>query len=137
MPTLLPSGELDFYVDAKPTTEQCKEIAQSILLYFPALVEPFVAAIIQRMRANGFTYQQMVDNVNHVADTYTGFDKKPPISCFLSKNKRVRSFSYREVLEQNSSVYTVGNSFDPLTALYVRISTIEGVRYVLKTDLEK
>jgi len=46
---------------------------------------------------NGFTDERMKDAVNHVRDTYEGWDKLPNIANFILFDKKVKVYEYREL----------------------------------------
>lgn len=111
------------------------EYSLKLLVAFPKLEQSFLQLLVERCKANGFTDARFIESVNHCLDNYTGWDKQPAISDFLQFNKKVPTFTYKQLLEEYSSVYTYGNTYDPINTLYVRISTnANGVRYIKKED---
>ena len=48
---------------------------------------------------NGFDDDRMRDAINHVRDTYEGWDKLPNIANFIQFDKRVKVFNYKQSIE--------------------------------------
>lgn len=54
-----------------------------------------------RFKENKFTDERLKDSINHVIDTYEGWDKLPNIANFIQYDKKVKAFTYEQVIEHN------------------------------------
>jgi len=64
---------------------------------FPALPEGFYEVFSERIKANGFTDQRLMDAVTHVIDTCVY--PTPTIAQFISFDKTVKVFKYTEIIK--------------------------------------
>jgi hypothetical protein len=64
---------------------------------FPALPTGFFAIMIERMRANQFSDQRMIDSIGYVIDNC--LYPTPTIANLISYDRRVKLYTYQEVCE--------------------------------------
>jgi len=102
------------------------EQTKRVLNMFPKFPQPMLDELKNAFADNGFTDERMKDAVNHVRDTYEGWDKLPNIANFVQYDKKIKILTYNELL-------TVYNMKD-----YVAIDAgFSKPRWVLKDEQEK
>lgn len=103
------SSENEISVYGHGQITQSKAIAETekILVAFPKIEPAMLKLLRDRFKANGFTDKRMEDAVNHVIDSYTGFDKLPSIGDFVSYDKKVECISQ---LDLQKKITKEGNS---------------------------
>jgi len=89
-------NELSLYTGVLSTQVVIKNIAK-IKRAFPALPEGFYEVFSERIKANGFTDQRLMDAVTHVIDTCVY--PTPTIAQFISFDKTVKVFKYTEIIK--------------------------------------
>lgn len=75
-----------------------KETAK-ILQAFPKMPDPTFNLLKERFKENKFTDERLRDAVNHVIDTYEGWDKIPNIANFIQFDKKVKLYTYEESIQ--------------------------------------
>lgn len=70
-----------------------------ILKIFPKFPLGMLEELKNAFAENGFDDDRMRDAINHVRDTYEGWDKLPNIANFISFDKRVKVFNYKQSIE--------------------------------------
>lgn len=109
---------------------------------FPGWSEEQGSILMDRFAENGFTDQRMMDAVNHVIDTYEGWDKLPNIANFIQYDRQARLFRHSE---QDALVNRGEASYQDFAI--ARIEGLSGCRsaeaagkpplYILRRDAEK
>ncbi|UZJ42197.1 hypothetical protein OO006_04275 [Prosthecochloris sp. SCSIO W1101] len=61
------------------------------------MTREYARVVVSRMVANGFSGQRAEDAVNHVIDSYEGWDKLPNVANFISFDRRVDVLTYKEL----------------------------------------
>lgn len=69
-----------------------------ILKAFPKFEENQIDVLKERWKSLGFSDQRVIDAVNHVIDTYEGWDKVPNLANFIQFNRYY--LSYEQAIER-------------------------------------
>jgi hypothetical protein len=77
------------------------EQTKRVLKMFPKFPEPMLEELKDAFAHNGFTDGRMRDSINHVRDTYEGWDKLPNIANFIQFDRKIKFYDYSELLEQS------------------------------------
>jgi hypothetical protein len=64
---------------------------------FPLLPIDFYDKFIDRIKANGFSNERLIDSINHVIDTCSY--PTPTIAQFISFDKRIKVYKYPEIVQ--------------------------------------
>lgn len=91
----------------------------------------------ERFKENGFTNERLRDAINHVIDTYEGWDKLPNIANFIQYDKKVKIYTYKELLDKYREDYYAGATYDPISREYDTIEVNGQKKYARKEDIEK
>ena len=97
---------------------------------FPKFSKSALLVLQDRFADNKFTDQRMMDSVNHVIDSYTSWAREPNIGDFISFDRKIRIWNYKEVLEKYESPESMRRAF-------TEHIFIEENRYALSEDLIK
>lgn len=109
---------------------------EKILVAFPKMEKQMVALLRERFKANGFNDERMTDAINYVIDNYSGFDKLPAIGDFVKYDKKVKTYTYQELMIKYKDFYYAGaNNGDPINRDYERINVNGQMRMALKEDV--
>lgn len=127
----LGNENISVYERGQITQKNAIAVTESLLIAFPKVTPAFLKLLRQRLRENDFTDEKMIDAVNHVIDTYTGFDKVPSIGDIISYDRRVECLSQMEMLEKRNKL-GVSVSED-----YVCVDLSGMPYYVKKKDFDK
>jgi len=92
------SMELSIYKD-KLTEVNIDNQIKKLKLAFPALEPGFYLLLKEGLRLYNFTDQRLYDAINNCI--YTCIYPTPTIANIIQFDKKIKLFSYREVLEQN------------------------------------
>lgn len=95
------AGELVVYTDRLLDDVTAAELSLRILTAFPTMQKGQVRLVIEMMIDEGFTVQRAKDAVNRVIKTYKGWDKNPNIANFARYDKRIRTYTHAEVVDNN------------------------------------
>jgi hypothetical protein len=87
---------------------------------FPGLPAGFYDVFSDRIKANGFTDQRLIDAVTHVIDNC--IYPTPTIAQFISFDKNIKLYSYDQILKKNNELS--GKAFE-----YYRPVKIEENQY--------
>ncbi len=68
---------------------------------------------------------------------YSGFDKLPAIGDFVKFDKKVKVYTYRELMEKYKDCYYMGSTYDPIFTDYERIDFYGAERFARKEDVKK
>jgi hypothetical protein len=74
-----------------------------ILKAFPKFNKSQLEILRERFKELSFTDQRIMDAVNHVIDTYEGWDKLPNIANFVQYDKYKHLLTYNDVLNRVQS----------------------------------
>lgn len=88
-----------------------------------------ISILKERLKANGFNDERLKAAVNHVIDTYTGFGKEPNIADFIQYDKKVKVYTYNEIIAMEGS----GDKFARFTKVNVGL---DKPRYALTEEVE-
>jgi hypothetical protein len=110
------------------TKQVIAESAMKIRGAFPSLPLPFFDVFADRIKDNQFTDERLKASINHVIDNCVY--PSPTIAQFLSYDKRVKLYSYNDMLkmtETNAKAFEqyksvrIGEATKPLFALIADI----------------
>ncbi|MDH7604728.1 MAG: hypothetical protein QHH13_07510 [Melioribacter sp.] len=101
-----------------------------LLVAFPKLEPQMLELLKERFKANNFCDQRIIDAVNYVIDNYTGYDKLPSIADFIRYDKKVKTYTYSELLAKHKDSYYYGAKYDPIANEYIYLKEIN--RYIKK-----
>lgn len=107
-------------------TEIAKQTAR-IAQVFPKFPKGMMNVLRERFIENNFTDSRLKAAVNHVIDTYEGWDKLPNIANFISYDKKVKIYTYDEACSYSGGMKN-------LTAVDIGF---ENPRWMLKEEVEK
>ena len=113
---------LSIYNDQQTTKGVINAIAR-VKQAFPSLEDGFYKILMSRVKEKGLTDQQIMDSVNNVIDTCEY--PTPVIGKFLSFDKKMRLYTYNEILTKVDQ----GESFS-----YYQVKEIEGIKWWIKKD---
>jgi hypothetical protein len=85
------------YTDNDLDQESAEKLFLRLITAFPKMTETNATLIIERMAGNGFTKNRSIDAVNHVIDSYDGWDKVPNIANFIQFDKRIKILDYGQI----------------------------------------
>ena len=91
------SDEVSIYGKGKLSEKAIVKETTKILQAFPKMPTSMYNLLKDRFKENGFTDERLKDSVNHVIDTYEGWDKLPNIANFIQFDKKVKVYEYREL----------------------------------------
>lgn len=89
-------SDISLYIGVLSTKNVIHNIAK-IKKAFPSLPEGFYEIFSDRIKANCFTDQRLMDAVTHVIDTCVY--PTPTIAQFISFDKRVKVYKYHEIIK--------------------------------------
>jgi hypothetical protein len=127
------------------------EQTKRVLNMFPKFPQPMLEELKNAFADNGFTDERMKDAVNHVRDTYEGWDKLPNIANFIQYDKKIKIYDENDILKmypdnyiqstfQGKSIVMVKGS-NPAKLYYEKIDLsdrgIDTPRWVKKEDFAK
>jgi hypothetical protein len=95
------TSEISLYRDSltkKVLVEQIERVKNA----FPKLSKDYLEILKDRFAANGFTDERMKDSINHVIDTYEGWDKLPNIANFIKFNKTKKLKTYEDIMSETA-----------------------------------
>lgn len=133
------NDEISIYQGGALTEKKVIEKTGEILVAFPKIEPQMISLLRKRFKANGFNDQRMNDAIDHVIDHYTGFDKLPAIADFISYDRKIKHYSYEDLMSKYKDSYYPGATSDPINDDYIRIK-VQGhskPRFVLKDDQVK
>jgi hypothetical protein len=87
---------------------------------FPSLPKEFFIVLRERLGANNFTDQRLIDAVNHVVDKC--IYPTPTIAEFISYDRRTKLYTYNEALNK------VSEYGRPMTEIFA-MKEIDGKKY--------
>ena len=93
--SVLQTNELSIYT-GKLTLPVIARGMAKIKKSFPGLPEGFYEVFAERLKANGFTDERLNDAITHVIDTC--IYPTPTIAQFISFDKRVKTYSYHQLV---------------------------------------
>ncbi|MEE9905536.1 MAG: hypothetical protein K4305_08960 [Chlorobium sp.] len=85
-----------------------------LLQAFPKMTDGVSRIILERLADNGFTCCRAIDAVNHVIDTYEGWDKCPNVANFVGFNRRVKTLSYAELNHKHDKGEIAWSDYEPI-----------------------
>ncbi len=92
----------------------------------------------ERLKENGFTDERLKDAVNYVIDNYSAWNREPQISDFISFDKKIKCWTYPDLMEKYKEAYYVGAKVDPIAAYFERADMgLDYPLYVTKSDFKK
>jgi hypothetical protein len=87
---------------------------------FPTLPKEFFDVLTERLKANGFCDERLMDSVNNVLDTFQY--PTPTIAEFISYDRRTKLYTYNEALNK------VSEYGRPMTEIFA-MKEIDGKKY--------
>jgi len=64
---------------------------------FPGWSEEQGDVLRDRFAENGFSDDRMIDSVKHVIDTYEGYGRIPNVANFISFDRKMKLYTYRQM----------------------------------------
>ena len=99
--------ELSLYTDTPATPDQIKQELKKLVSAFPDIDNQYVIVLIDRMVANRFTRNRVFDAINNIIDNC--HYKRPMIAEIVGFDKKVRLYTYSEMLSKCTPQYTTEN----------------------------
>ena len=96
LPRIISNSSISAY-SGELKTESVIKAVKDIKSSFPSLPPGFYDIFSERVKANGFSDQRLKDAVSHVIDNCRY--PTPTIADFISFDKRIKTYSYREIAE--------------------------------------
>lgn len=127
------SFEISIYND-KLTPECVGENTVKLKQSFPALPNGFYDVFYERLKANNYTDKRLNDAIGHVIDNC--IYPTPTIAQFISFDKRMKLYSYEDVLKINDQTQSAFQTYRPVRfsdnpkPIYAHVNDI--VEYKLK-----
>lgn len=120
------TNEVSVYSDEIVTKDNIKKQLERIKIAFPEITTNFIILLSERLIENSFTKKRLKDAVNYLIDHF-GY-KKPNIADIISFDRKVKLYTYSELLEINDKTKTAFLD-------YKRV--LDGKYYVSVMDIEK
>lgn len=98
MPTIQDSNSISIYGGELTKNELAKQSAK-VIKAFPKFPKSMLDILKDRFIENGFNDERMIAAVNHVVDSYQGWDKLPNIANFVSFDYRIKKYTYLELCD--------------------------------------
>lgn len=120
--------EISIY-DDELTTENIITGTIKLKKSFPALPKEFFDVFADRIKNNNFTDKRLNDSINHVIDNC--IYPTPTIAQFISFDKRIKLYTYYDMIKMNDKTQGVFSQFRPIKVdgiskpMYASISDIE------------
>ncbi len=111
--------------------ETAERIYLRLIAAFPKMTETTATLIIERMSETGFTNARAIDAVNHVIDTYEGWDKCPNVANFVGFDRRVKTLSYAELNHKHDKGEIAWTDYEPIDV------GLEMPRWARREDVER
>jgi hypothetical protein len=128
--TITGTNEISIY-KGELTKQALVEQTKRVLKMFPKFPQPMLEELKNAFADNGFSDERMKDAVNHVRDTYEGWDKLPNIANFIQFDKKIKVLTYDELV-------ILVNEKTAKMCDYIPINTgLSKPRWVLKELQEK
>jgi len=102
-----------------------------LLQAFPKMTDGVSRIILERMADNGFTCCRAIDAVNHVIDTYEGWDKCPNVANFVGFDRRVKTLSYAELNQRHDKGEVAWADYEPIDV------GLDKPRWARREDVER
>lgn len=102
---------------------------------FPSLSKEQLEILKDRMIENGFTDQRAIDAVNHVIDSFEGWNKTPNVANFIGFDQRIKTLTYRELNYRHDKGEIEWDDYVPVDAGFEKprwVRREDEVRYGLK-----
>lgn len=128
------SDEISIYQGCGLSEKAIIEATEKILTAFPKMEPQMIKLLKERFKANGFNDERMLDAVNYVIDNYRGYDKLPSIADFISYDKKIKTYTGKELMEKYKDSYYYGASYDPIANEYELIDVNGEPKYVKKEE---
>ena len=129
------TSQISIYSGALTKTAVAKSIVH-IKASFPTLPSHFYSIFAERIEANGFSDQRLIDSVNYVIDNCPY--PQPTIAQFISYDKNVKLYTYTEytdfVTAHRSGVDDTGGN-ELMKA--VKVSWSDNPMFALVSDIDK
>lgn len=81
------------------TKKELVKQSKRILEAFPKFPKQQLEILKDRFAANNFSDERMIASIDHVIDTYEGWDKTPNIANFIQFGKETKVYNYIESIE--------------------------------------
>jgi hypothetical protein len=99
--------EISLYTDESASAEQIKTEVKKLLSAFPDIDNNYIIVLIDRLIANKFTKQRVCDAISSIIDTC--HYKRPMIAEIVSFDRKMKLFTYSEMVAKCSPNYTSEN----------------------------
>jgi hypothetical protein len=113
------NNEISLY-QGELTTPVIIKAVKMISQAFPTLPKEFFDVLTERLKANGFCDERLMDSVNNVLDTFQY--PTPTIAEFISYDRRTKLYTYNEALNK------VSEYGRPMTEIFA-MKEIDGKKY--------
>ena len=136
LPTTQDSAKEISIYHGKLTKEELAKQCARILKAFPKMPRTTLDTLKDRFIANNFNDARLIAAVDYVIDNYEGWDKLPNIANFIRYDKKIKTYSQRELMEIHKDCYFAGATYDPIEKEYAKIKLpgIDEPRFVKKED---
>lgn len=94
------SSEISVY-NGELTKKGLAEQTARVIRMFPKFPKPMLDELKEAFIDNNFTDERVKHAVNHVRDSYEGWDKLPNIANFVQYDKKVKIYTHGEVTQNN------------------------------------
>jgi hypothetical protein len=91
------NNEISIYADPLATREVITLELKKVLAAFPDISNDFIIILAERIIDNNFTIQRVKDSINNIIDNFQF--PKSKISDFISFDKRVKLFTYNQIID--------------------------------------
>ena len=133
--TIQDSNEISIY-KGELTKLALGEAAIKIMRIFPKFPKSMMEEIKEAFVDNKFTDERMFDAIKYVRDTYEGWDKLPNIANFTSFDRKVKVYTYYELLELYKDVSPEIRK-ESLNSYALIDVGLEKPKYAKKEEIEK
>lgn len=133
------NNEISIYLEDNLSPEIIKKELKKIQKAFPAIPPEYHAILHERLIANNFNQQRLIDAINNVIDTCKY--QVPAIAEIISFDKRIKLKSYDDVrkeLDFNDKAMKKDNKKIKINGVAYWVSTYDYINYKLNVyDYEK
>ena len=113
--SITPDNEISVYTDNYIDGTALKKELSRLQAAFPEITDDFIIILTERVLKNKFTEKRLHDAINNVIDNFKY--KTPNIAEIISFDKRVKLYSYTDILEIH---HKTGDAFKYYTKLRVK-----------------
>lgn len=101
-------NDISLYADPKATRQEVATEVRKLASVFPTVTSDFVIVLIDRLIANGFTKQRLIDAIGSVIDNC---QYPPKVADIIGFDRKVKTYSYAEMCAM-CSPYKTSDDFE-------------------------